>query len=274
LAEVGLSKEHVAGFRKDSDGREDGESKKESSHVKDGVDLHLPTVEAFESEFTPHGERAEPLRKLLLPASPAENDSSEGSHDALAAYEPNASESGEVEVPPELRGHNASASEPAAETPSDLTAEDSFFSIFDTDTSRSPGGGKKPDGWAEVSKLMRTLVRALDSSVQHSMHVSQTATWHDPSESYARMAVAYSHVLDLRTLWLLNLCEYHQGKQAWAEAAQCALMIAGIVMQVETLSGALPPCFRSMQRLKSSAQEGDLLRRLSETRLWTTSSFA
>jgi hypothetical protein len=254
---MGLSKEHVAGFRKERAALEDldgGEAEqlkkgKESSDKKDRVDLHLPTVEAFESELTPHGERAEPLQRLLLPASPAENGSSEGSHNALPAYEPNVLERGAVDVAPEVREGNASASEPAAETPSDLTAEDSFFSIFDTDTSRSPGGGKKPDGWAEVSKLMRTLVRALDSSVQHSMHVSQTATWHDPSESYARMAVAYSHVLDLRTLWLLNLCEYHQGKQAWAEAAQCALMIAGIVMQVETRSGALPPCFNSMQRL-------------------------
>ncbi|XP_048429549.1 guanine nucleotide exchange factor SPIKE 1-like [Pyrus x bretschneideri] len=32
-------------------------------------------------------------------------------------------------------------------------------------------------------------------------------------------------------MWLLHLCDAHQEMQSWAEAAQCAVAVAGIVMQ-------------------------------------------
>jgi hypothetical protein len=34
-------------------------------------------------------------------------------------------------------------------------------------------------------------------------------------------------------MWLLHLCDAHQEMQSWAEAAQCAVAVAGVVMQVK-----------------------------------------
>ena len=56
-------------------------------------------------------------------------------------------------------------------------------------------------------------------------------------ESYAGLAHAYSHVADLNIMWLLHLCEAHQEGQAWAEAAQCAINVAAVIMHVRLEEG-------------------------------------
>ncbi|GAQ82020.1 guanine nucleotide exchange factor [Klebsormidium nitens] len=230
LAEAGLSTGAVVGFEKERESPRESQPGADSGPAADAIDLYLPTVEAFQSEITPRGDGPEPLPRLLTSAP--NGGILTGLHQLSVPESSPAGSGAETERNGTPSGDPPA--EPSATTPSDLTAEDSFFSIFDSATpplGTSPGGQPKADGWADVRELMRTLTRALESSVQHSLHVSQTATWHDPSESYARMAVAYSHVLELRVLWLLNLCEFHQGRQAWAEAAQCALTVAGVIMQ-------------------------------------------
>ena len=52
------------------------------------------------------------------------------------------------------------------------------------------------------------------------------------SESFYKLAVAFAPVPDLHIMWLLHLCDAHQEMQSWAEAAQCAVAVAGVVMQV------------------------------------------
>jgi hypothetical protein len=52
------------------------------------------------------------------------------------------------------------------------------------------------------------------------------------AEAYYGLARAYSSVTDLHIMWLLYLCEVHQGNQSYAEAAQCAVAVAGVIMQV------------------------------------------
>jgi len=55
------------------------------------------------------------------------------------------------------------------------------------------------------------------------------------AEAYYGLARAYSNVPDLHIMWLLYLCEVHQGNQSYAEAAQCAVAVAGVIMQVFAL---------------------------------------
>lgn len=54
------------------------------------------------------------------------------------------------------------------------------------------------------------------------------------AESYHKLAMAFAPVPDLHIMWLLHLCDAHQEMQSWAEAAQCAVAVAGVVMQVHT----------------------------------------
>lgn len=56
------------------------------------------------------------------------------------------------------------------------------------------------------------------------------------AESFYKLAMAFAPVPDLHIMWLLHLCDAHQEMQSWAEAAQCAVAVAGVVMQVN-------PCF-------------------------------
>ena len=51
-------------------------------------------------------------------------------------------------------------------------------------------------------------------------------------ESYYILAQAYGHVPDLYVMWMLHLCEAHQEMRQWAEAAQCAVSVAGVVVRV------------------------------------------
>jgi hypothetical protein len=52
------------------------------------------------------------------------------------------------------------------------------------------------------------------------------------TEGFHGLAWAYAHVPDLHIMWLLYLCDAHQQNQSWAEAAQCAVAVAGVIMQV------------------------------------------
>ena len=52
------------------------------------------------------------------------------------------------------------------------------------------------------------------------------------TEGFHGLAWAYRNVPDLHIMWLLYLCDAHQQNQSWAEAAQCAVAVAGVIMQV------------------------------------------
>lgn len=55
------------------------------------------------------------------------------------------------------------------------------------------------------------------------------------AESFYKLAMAFAPVPDLHIMWLLHLCDAHQEMQSWAEAAQCAVAVAGVVMQVKAI---------------------------------------
>lgn len=64
-----------------------------------------------------------------------------------------------------------------------------------------------------------------------------TADRYASAESFHKLAMAYAPVPDLHIMWLLHLCDAHQEMQSWAEAAQCAVAVAGVIMQVDMLAG-------------------------------------
>ncbi|KAL9275319.1 Guanine nucleotide exchange factor SPIKE 1-like protein [Drosera capensis] len=87
--------------------------------------------------------------------------------------------------------------------------------------------------WSEVKHLSESLIMALDASLEHAildsvMNIDRYAA----AESFHKLAVAFAPVPDLHIMWLLHLCDAHQEIQSWAEAAQCAVAVAGVVMQV------------------------------------------
>lgn len=86
--------------------------------------------------------------------------------------------------------------------------------------------------WSEVKNLAESVVLALDASLEHAllapvMNIDRYAA----AESFYKLAVAFAPVPDLHIMWLLHLCDAHQEMQSWAEAAQCAVAVAGVVMQ-------------------------------------------
>ncbi|XP_075109550.1 guanine nucleotide exchange factor SPIKE 1 isoform X3 [Nicotiana tabacum] len=86
--------------------------------------------------------------------------------------------------------------------------------------------------WSEVKVLSDSLLMALDASLEHAllgsvMNVDRYAA----AESFYKLAMAFAPVPDLHIMWLLHLCDAHQEMQSWAEAAQCAVAVAGVVMQ-------------------------------------------
>ncbi|XP_024370509.1 guanine nucleotide exchange factor SPIKE 1 [Physcomitrium patens] len=98
----------------------------------------------------------------------------------------------------------------------------------------------KPDGgceqnwsWAGVAELSSTLLKAVEAAVAHALLGPEvmSADKYATAEAYYGLARAYSHVPDLHIMWLLYLCEVHQGNQSYAEAAQCAVAVAGVIMQ-------------------------------------------
>lgn len=71
------------------------------------------------------------------------------------------------------------------------------------------------------------------------------------AESFYRLAMAFAPVPDLHIMWLLHLCDAHQEMQSWAEAAQCAVAVAGIVMQVTMLwFFTMQTCMKHLSVLK------------------------
>ncbi|GAB4842882.1 MAP kinase Spk1 [Ancistrocladus abbreviatus] len=86
--------------------------------------------------------------------------------------------------------------------------------------------------WSEVKCLSDSLIMALDASLEHGllgpvMNIDRYAA----TESFYKLAISFAPVPDLHIMWLLHLCDAHQEMQSWAEAAQCAVAVAGVVMQ-------------------------------------------
>ncbi|KAI3451682.1 hypothetical protein Pfo_008347 [Paulownia fortunei] len=87
--------------------------------------------------------------------------------------------------------------------------------------------------WSEVKVLSDSLLLALDASLEHALLASvMTLDRYAAAESFYKLAMAFAPVPDLHIMWLLHLCDAHQEMQSWAEAAQCAVAVAGVVMQV------------------------------------------
>lgn len=86
--------------------------------------------------------------------------------------------------------------------------------------------------WLEVKVLSESLLLALDASLEHALLASvMTVDRYAAAESFYKLAMAFAPVPDLHIMWLLHLCDAHQEMQSWAEAAQCAVAVAGVVMQ-------------------------------------------
>lgn len=86
--------------------------------------------------------------------------------------------------------------------------------------------------WSEVKYLADSLLLALDASLEHALMASMMTTdRYAGAESYYKLALAFAPVPDLHIMWLLHLCDAHQEMQSWAEAAECAVAVAGVVMQ-------------------------------------------
>ncbi|XP_050203350.1 guanine nucleotide exchange factor SPIKE 1 [Mercurialis annua] len=86
--------------------------------------------------------------------------------------------------------------------------------------------------WSDVKSLSDKLILALDASLEHALLSSaMTLDRYAAAESYYKLAMAFAPVPDLHIMWLLHLCDAHQEMQSWAEAAQCAVAVAGVVMQ-------------------------------------------
>lgn len=86
--------------------------------------------------------------------------------------------------------------------------------------------------WSEVKYLSDCLILALDASLEHALLGSvMTVDRYAAAESFYKLAMAFAPVPDLHIMWLLHLCDAHQEMQSWAEAAQCAVAVAGVVMQ-------------------------------------------
>lgn len=86
--------------------------------------------------------------------------------------------------------------------------------------------------WLEVKHLSNSLLQALDAGLEHALLASvMTVDRYAAAESFYKLAMAYAHVPDLHIMWLLHLCDAHQEMQSWAEAAQCAVAVAGVIMQ-------------------------------------------
>ncbi|KAJ6821518.1 guanine nucleotide exchange factor SPIKE 1 isoform X2 [Iris pallida] len=86
--------------------------------------------------------------------------------------------------------------------------------------------------WSEVKHLSDSLLQALDAGLEHALLASvMTIDRYAAGESFYKLAMAYAPVPDLHIMWLLHLCDAHQEMQSWAEAAQCAVAVAGVIMQ-------------------------------------------
>ncbi|GAV57338.1 Ded_cyto domain-containing protein/DOCK_C2 domain-containing protein [Cephalotus follicularis] len=86
--------------------------------------------------------------------------------------------------------------------------------------------------WSEVKCLSDSLLLALDASLEHALLASaMNMDRYAAAESFYKLAMAFAPVPDLHIMWLLHLCDAHQEMQSWAEAAQCAVAVAGVVMQ-------------------------------------------
>ncbi|XP_068661725.1 guanine nucleotide exchange factor SPIKE 1-like isoform X1 [Aristolochia californica] len=94
------------------------------------------------------------------------------------------------------------------------------------------GSAENRWSWSEAKHLSSSLILALDAGLEHALLGSVMAVdRYAAAESFYRLAMAYAPVPDLHIMWLLHLCDAHQEMQSWAEAAQCAVAVAGVIMQ-------------------------------------------
>ncbi|GAA0149942.1 guanyl-nucleotide exchange factor [Lithospermum erythrorhizon] len=86
--------------------------------------------------------------------------------------------------------------------------------------------------WSDVKFVSASLILALDASLEHALLATvMTVDRYAAAESFYKLGMAFAPVPDLHIMWLLHLCDAHQEMQSWAEAAQCAVAVAGVIMQ-------------------------------------------
>ncbi|PHT39849.1 BAG family molecular chaperone regulator 5, mitochondrial [Capsicum baccatum] len=90
--------------------------------------------------------------------------------------------------------------------------------------------------YGEVKFLFESLLMYLDSSLGHAllfsvMNVNKYR--YVATESFYKLVMAFSPIPDLHIMWLLHFYEAHQEILSWVEAAQCVVIVAGVVMQVK-----------------------------------------
>ncbi|GAB2256806.1 hypothetical protein Droror1_Dr00022865 [Drosera rotundifolia] len=138
---------------------------------------------------------------------------------------------GTLEESGEARGLKKSLEELADESKSPLLLAECGIPEKSL-VAKAESGTEDRWSWSEVKHLSESLIMALDPSLEHAildsvMNIDRYAA----AESFHKLAVAFAPVPDLHIMWLLHLCDAHQEIQSWAEAAQCAVAVAGIVMQ-------------------------------------------
>eukprot|EP00850_Spirogloea_muscicola_P006481 SM000030S11490 [mRNA] locus=s30:801352:813323:- [translate_table: standard] len=84
-----------------------------------------------------------------------------------------------------------------------------------------------------LGELKDSLVEVLEAQLEHSrLAMLSVADKYVMAESFYALARAYRRVPDLQIMWLLHLCNNHQENESWAEAAQCAVAVVGVILRM------------------------------------------
>ncbi|KAJ4772328.1 Guanine nucleotide exchange factor SPIKE 1 [Rhynchospora pubera] len=138
---------------------------------------------------------------------------------------------GSMEESGEARRLRKSLEEVADESPSEISLHECGLPSTALHVIQE-GSTENKWAWPEVKQLSLCLILALDAGLEHSLLGSVVnVDRYAAAEGFYKLAMAYAPVPDLHIMWLLHLCDAHQEMQSWAEAAQCAVAVAGVIMQ-------------------------------------------
>eukprot|EP00850_Spirogloea_muscicola_P015234 SM000115S23913 [mRNA] locus=s115:228492:237452:+ [translate_table: standard] len=94
-----------------------------------------------------------------------------------------------------------------------------------------PGESINRWDWEDVHDLQEVQLRVLEAFVGHSrLEMTMSTDSHLRLETLESLAMAYAHVPELHIMWLMHLSNWHIEASSWAEAGQCTLAIAGMMV--------------------------------------------
>eukprot|EP00850_Spirogloea_muscicola_P019338 SM000188S03833 [mRNA] locus=s188:199236:208245:- [translate_table: standard] len=94
-----------------------------------------------------------------------------------------------------------------------------------------PGESINRWNWEDVHDLREVQLRVLEAFVEHSrLEMMMSTDSHLQLETLEALAMAYAHVPELHIMWLMHLSNRHIENSSWAEAGQCTLAIAGMMV--------------------------------------------